>query len=160
MFSASTTRKIKISRIFPPPLVISPLPSPGRKRPTSMYRFKYAYQYGPLHAAGIYSVAARIPVTLFRLASAGGAYRPFSIDGVYQRVNARAQASADDGSGLNLNAAPAAAQYSSTLVKAIVTDSEFCSVQGKYTFEFGGYKDGDNKQSHRRIEADRLWRFG
>ena len=108
---------------------------------------KYAYQYGPLHAAGIYSAGG--PDTGYfgsaYGASAGGAYRPFSIDGVYQRVNAGAQASADVVSGLNVNAAPAAAQYSSTLVKAIVTDSESWSVQGKYTFEFGGYKDGGNK---------------
>jgi len=105
---------------------------------------KYAYQFGPVHAAGIYSAGG--PDTGF-FGSAyggdiGGAYKGFSIDSVYQKVNAGAQASADVVSGLGINQTPTAAQFSSTLVKAIITDSDSWSVQGKYTFEFGGgYKD-------------------
>jgi Gram-negative porin len=109
---------------------------------------KYRNQIGPVHVAGIYSTGG--PDTGFfgpaYGANVGGAYRGFSLDTVYQKVNAGAQASADTVSGLNVNAAPAAGQFSNTLVKALIADSDSWSVQGKYTFEFGGgYKDGGYK---------------
>ncbi len=105
---------------------------------------KYAIQYGPVHAAGIYSAGG--PDTGFfgsaYGANVGGAYGGFSLDSVYQKVNAGAQACADVVSGLGINQTPTAAQFSNTLVKAIITDSDSWSVQGKYTFDFGGgYKD-------------------
>ncbi len=107
---------------------------------------KYAYQYGPVHAAGIYSPGG--PDTGFfgpaYGGNVGGAYGGFSIDAVYQKVNAGVQASA-------LTASPATgtqsiyappANYSTTAVNAQITDSDSWSVQGKYTFDFGGgYKD-------------------
>jgi predicted porin len=107
---------------------------------------KYAFRYGPVHAAGIYSAGG--PDTGFfgpaYGANVGGAYGGFSIDAVYQQVNAGVQASA-------LTASPAVgtqsiyappANYSNTLVNAQITDSDSWSVQGKYTFDFGGgYKD-------------------
>ena len=107
---------------------------------------KYAVRYGPVHAAGIYSAGG--PDTGFfgpaYGANVGGAYGGFSIDAVYQQVNAGVQASA-------LTASPATgtqsiyappANYSNTQVNAQITDSDSWSVQGKYSFDFsGGYKD-------------------
>ncbi len=105
---------------------------------------KYRVEYGPVHGSAIYSAGGQGTGNFGSAygADLGGTYRGFSLDSVYQKVNAGAQASADAVSGLGINQAPAAAQFSNTLVKAIITDSDSWSVQGKYTFEFGGgYKD-------------------
>ncbi len=107
---------------------------------------KYALRAGPVHAAAIYSAGGQ-DTGFFGPAygvNLGGAYRGFSIDAVYQKVNAGVQASALTASPAtgtqSIFAAPAA--YSSTQVNAQITDSDSWSVQGKYTFEFGsGYKD-------------------
>jgi len=111
---------------------------------------KYVFKYGSLHAAGLYAQGGD-GTGFFGPAygaNVGGAYKGFSLDAVYQRVNAGAQATA-------LTASPCTActpqsvynppaNYSSSLVNAQITDSDSWSVQGKYTFNFdGGLKDED-----------------
>lgn len=108
---------------------------------------KYAFRYGPVHAAAIYSAGGQ-DTGFFGSAygaNVGGAYGGFSVDAVYQKVNAGVQASAltaSPASGTQSIYAPPA-NYSTTEVNAQITDSDSWSVQGKYTFDFGGgYKDG------------------
>ncbi|MGO9985306.1 MAG: porin [Rhodomicrobium sp.] len=89
---------------------------------------KYVYQYGPVHAAAEYSDGG--PDTgIFGGAygfNAGGAYRGFSVDAVYQKEKDAVSASA----------------ASATTLKAVISDNESWSVQGKYTYDFsGGFKD-------------------
>ncbi len=111
---------------------------------------KYAFEYGPLHAAGMYAQGGA-DTGFFGPAYGGNVgllYRGFAIDAVYQRVDAGVQLAA-------LTASPAVgtqsayappANYSTAQVNGLITDSDSWSVQGKYTFEFGGgYKDGGFK---------------
>jgi predicted porin len=90
---------------------------------------RYAYQYGPVHVAAQYSDGGE-DTGIFGGAygfNAGGSYRGFSLDAVYQKEKAVVSASA----------------ASATTLKAVISDNESWSVQGKYTFEFGGsFKDG------------------
>ena len=116
---------------------------------------KYVFTYGPFHAAGMYAQGG--PETGFFGSAYGGnagvIYGGFSIDAVYQRVDGGVQLSA-------LTAGPAKgtqsafeppANYSTTALNGLITDSNSWSVQGKYSFEFGGglkdggYKDGGLK---------------
>jgi predicted porin len=89
---------------------------------------KYIYQYGPVHAAAQYSDGGE-DTGIFGGAygfNLGGSYGGFSIDAVYQKEKAVVSASA----------------ASATTLKAVISDNESWSVQGKYTFEFGGsFKD-------------------
>jgi predicted porin len=107
---------------------------------------KYAYSYGPLHAAAIYSSGG--PDTGFFGSAygfdAGGTYRGLSIDAVYQKVNEGVQLTANTNLPANATifTAPTAAQFSSTTLKGQISDNESWSVQGKYTYELGrGFKD-------------------
>ncbi|MGO8955499.1 MAG: porin [Rhodomicrobium sp.] len=89
---------------------------------------KYVYQYGPVHAAAMYSDGG--PDTgIFGEAygfNVGGAYRGFSLDAVSQQEKDVVSASA----------------ASATTLKATISDNESWSVQGKYTYDFGGgFKD-------------------
>jgi predicted porin len=89
---------------------------------------KYVYQYGPVHAAAMFSDGG--PDTgIFGDAygfNVGGAYRGFSIDAVYQKEKAVVSASAAN----------------ATRLKATISDNESWSVQGKYAFDLGGsFKD-------------------
>ncbi len=119
---------------------------------------KYVFTYGPFHAAGMYAQGG--PDTGFfgpaYGANAGIVYGGFSIDAVYQRVDAGVQLSAltaGPATGTQSAFAPPA-NYSNTALNGLITDSESWSVQGKYTFEFGGglkdgsYKDGGLKDDH------------
>ena len=85
---------------------------------------KYTYQYGPLHAGAMYSNGG--PDTgIFGEAygfDVGGTYRSFSVDAIYQK----------EGDVVSASAA------SATTLKAVISDNEFWSVQGKYAYEFGG----------------------
>jgi predicted porin len=89
---------------------------------------KYAYQYGPLHAAAQYTDGGA-DTGIFGGAygfNAGGTYRGVSVDAVYQKEKSVVSASA----------------ASTTSLKATISDNESWSVQGKYTFDFGGgFKD-------------------
>ena len=77
-------------------------------------------------------------------------YDVFALDAVYQRVDAGVQLSALTASpakGTQSAFAPPA-NFSSTALNGLITDSDSWSIQGRYTFEFGGglkdggYKDG------------------
>jgi predicted porin len=90
---------------------------------------KYTYQYGPLHAGAMYSDGG--PDTgIFGQAygfDVGGVYRGFAVDAVYQKESDVVSASA----------------ASATTLRAVISDNESWSVQGKYTYEFGdGLRDG------------------
>ena len=65
-----------------------------------------------------------------------GGYAGFSIDAVYQRVNEGALVTANAATASSIFTAPAT--FSTTTVKAQITDGESWSVQGKYSFDFGG----------------------
>jgi predicted porin len=90
---------------------------------------KYAYQYGPVHAGAMYSNGGA-DTGIFGEAygfNLGGAYRGFSADAIYQKVGDVVSASA----------------ASPTTLKAVISNNESWSAQGKYTYEFGGgLKDG------------------
>ena len=113
---------------------------------------KYVFTYGPFHAAGMYSQGGP-DVGFFGPAygaNVGGTYGGFSIDAVYQKVNAGVQLSSLTASpvvGVNSIDAPPA-NYSNSALNGLVTDNDSWSVQAKYTFTFeegakdGGLKDG------------------
>jgi predicted porin len=106
---------------------------------------KYSYQYGPFHAAGQYS-AGGDDTGFFGPAwgaGAGAAYAGFSIDAVYQRVNEGALVTANANTAASIFVAPAV--FSTTTVRAQITDGESWSVQGKYTFDSGGLEDSGLK---------------
>ena len=111
---------------------------------------KYVVQYGPFHAAGMYAQGG--PETGFFGSAYGGnagvIYGGFSIDAVYQRVDGGVQLSAltaGPATGTQSAFAPPA-NYSTTALNGLITDSDSWSVQGKYSFEFGGgLKDGGLK---------------
>jgi predicted porin len=89
---------------------------------------KYTYQYGRLHAGAMYADGG--PDTgIFGQAygfNLGGTYRGFAVDAIYQKENDVVSASA----------------ASATTLKALISDNQSWSVQGKYTFEPGGsFKD-------------------
>jgi predicted porin len=107
---------------------------------------KYSYEYGPVHAAAEYAQGGDDtgffgPAYGFNI---GGKLAGFSVDAVYQKVNAGVQLSADASTPANIYSAPAT--YSTSALKAQITDSDSWSVQGKYTFGLGGgFKDGGYK---------------
>ncbi len=104
---------------------------------------KYAYQYGALHAAALYSAGGadtgHSGVYNF---DAGAAYRGFSVDGTYGHVTNGITASA-------LGVAPAGfSNVGVNAVNASIQDTDAFAIQGKYTFEVGGsggFKDGGFK---------------
>jgi predicted porin len=99
---------------------------------------KYRYQYGPVHAVAIYSTGGQ-DAGFFGPAygaSVGGSYTGFSIDAVYQRVNEGALVTANAATATSISTAPAT--FSTTTVRAQIADGESWSVQGKYSFDFGG----------------------
>ncbi len=89
---------------------------------------KYAYQYGPVHAAAQYTDGGA-DTGIFGGAygfNLGGNYRGFSLDAVYQKEKAVVSASA----------------ASATTLAGTISDNTSWSVQGKYTYEFrDGLKD-------------------
>lgn len=106
---------------------------------------KYVYKYGPLHAAGQYAHGGD-GTGFFGDAygtNIGGTYKGFSLDAVYQKVNAGAMATANSSTtGVPVDSPPTINANSFTTVKAQIADGESWSVQGKYTFDFAdGFKD-------------------
>ncbi|MGO9172450.1 MAG: porin [Rhodomicrobium sp.] len=124
---------------------------------------KYVFEYGPVHAAAMYSDGG--PDTGFFGPAygfdAGGSYRGFSIDAVYQKVTAAVQLAAltqgpATGTQSASNPPPG---YSNTELNGLITDNDSWSVQGKYTFDFGGgLKDGGYKDD--LTSGSRLTVFG
>ncbi len=107
---------------------------------------KYVYQYGPLHAAAMYSTGGD-STALFGDAwgvNVGGAWRGFSLDAVYQRESSAVSASSLPWTACGPFAAAAAPAFCPTnTLNATISDNEQWSVQAKYTFQFenGGMKD-------------------
>ncbi len=94
---------------------------------------KYVYQYGPVHAGAMYSSGGEDTGTLGTAYgfNVGGAYKGFSIDGVYTREN----------NAVNLLGSDNDTSPTGPLT-ATVTNDEAWSVMGKYVYDFGGgFKD-------------------
>ncbi|MGB9024855.1 MAG: porin [Rhodomicrobium sp.] len=99
---------------------------------------KYVYQWGPAHAAGMYSSGG--PGTAMFGGGygfdAGAAYRGFSIDAVYTREN-----SAVSSSSIKPSATCPGTGCEGNVLSGTVTDSEAWSVMAKYVYDLGGFKD-------------------
>ena len=98
---------------------------------------KYVYQYGPVHAAAMYSDGGEDTAMFgggygFNL---GGAWRGFAIDAIYTREKGAV-------SSASLTSAQIAAGADPNSLAGTITDDEAWSVMGRYTFDFtGGLKD-------------------
>jgi predicted porin len=101
---------------------------------------KYVYQYGPLHAAAMYSDGGA-DTGLFGGGygfNVGGTYKGFSIDAIYQKEKGAVSASALSQTACG----PALGTVCPNEVSGTISDNTAWSVQGKYTFDFGGgFKD-------------------
>ncbi len=119
---------------------------------------KYVYQFGPVHAGGMYSAGGAdtsIQQDAYA-ANVGGSYKGFSADAVYTKENAAVGMSTI---GIDTAAAPAkavgtcqlGADASSTTqnvcpggdwLNASITNNEAWTIAGKYVMELGGgFKD-------------------
>ncbi len=94
---------------------------------------KYVYQYGPLHAAAMYTNGGQdsgVQGTAYAF-NIGGTYRGLSIDAIYTKENGAVNLSAanNDTPGKPL--------------AATISDNESWSIMGKYTYDLGGggFKD-------------------
>jgi predicted porin len=119
---------------------------------------KYIILCSPFHAAGMYAQGG--PDTGFfgpaYGANVGATYAGFSIDAVYQKVNAGVQLAALTARSPNgdqsIYAPPA--NYSNTALNGTVTDSDSWSIQAKYKFIFGdGPKNRSLKDGGTMVEA-------
>jgi predicted porin len=96
---------------------------------------KYVYQYGPLHAGVMYTnggqdTGVQNGAYGFNI---GGKYKGLSVDAVYAKE--RGAVGASPLSTID-------ATHPLGTLSATISDNEMWSVEGKYTFEFGGgYKD-------------------
>jgi predicted porin len=91
---------------------------------------KYVYQYGPLHAAAMYSNGG-VDSGIFGNSygfDIGGVYKGFSVDAVYSKEHG----------AVNLQTAVNDVAGSQTLA-ANISDNETWSIMGKYTFQFPGH---------------------
>lgn len=107
---------------------------------------KYALTYGPVHAAAMYAGAAdnsaiQNNAYAFNL---GGTYMGFSLDAVYTKENSvvgdgpLGYNAAGGYGNCNFGTWPCSLDF----LKGTAYDSEAFSIQGKYTYEFGGgFKD-------------------
>lgn len=96
---------------------------------------KYTYQYGPLHASGMYANGDNGSEIWGKAygASVGGSYKGFSLDGFYEKEKGAV------GAG-SLSAAQTA--LTPTMLAGTITDNEAYAVMGKYTLDLGGgFKD-------------------
>ncbi len=94
---------------------------------------KYAYQYGPVHAAIMYSSGGDDTSILNSAygVNIGGTWHGFSLDGVYTDERGAVNAQLGTLTGADVNQ-----------LYYFVTHNEAYSVMGKYTFDLGGgYKD-------------------
>jgi predicted porin len=84
---------------------------------------KYVYQFGPAHAAAMYSSGGSGTAL-----QNDAAYKGFALDAFYTKENGAVNAASATGGVLN----------------ALVTNNEAWSVMGKYTYDFGGsFKDDE-----------------
>jgi predicted porin len=116
---------------------------------------KYVYQYGPVHAAALYTAGGQ-DTAMFGGGysfNAGAAYNGFSVDAVYAK-----ERSAVSSTPIAYGTAGAKGTCDATLgslhpcpqgnlLDGVVTDGEGWSVMGKYTYEMGGGKDPASKLS-------------
>ena len=99
---------------------------------------KYIYQYGPAHAAVMYSSGGQDTPILGDAygANIGATYRGFSIDAFYEKENG----------AVTLKASPTPLLTPTTLPGQI-TNNEAFSAMAKYTYDFGGgSKDGPSSR--------------
>ncbi len=113
---------------------------------------KYVYQYGPVHAAAMYSTGG-VDTGIFGKSygfDIGGGYKGFSVDAVYTKEHGV----------VNLQTAVNDAFGSQTLA-ANISDNETWSIMGKYTFQFPGHGTGAFPTKAAKAEApgDRLTFF-
>jgi predicted porin len=112
---------------------------------------KYVYQYGPVHAAAMYTNGGQdtsLQGGGYSL-NLGGTFKGISIDAVYAKerglVSASSLTLATSGAVGTCNATGVGNGNVclSNQVNATISDTETWSIQGKYTFELGGggYKD-------------------
>jgi predicted porin len=97
---------------------------------------KYAYQYGPAHAAVMYT-GGNPDTSIFGDAvgaNVGATYKGVSIDGFYTKENGSVNAA---------SVSTAGASY----LKATVTDNESYAVMAKYTMDLGGGSFKDEEPS-------------
>ncbi len=112
---------------------------------------KYIYQYGPVHAAGMYASGGQ-DTSLMRngyAVNVGGAYRGFSIDGYWtQEAGAVGLKSipnpANAGGGFSCVAGASATsgEYCPNALLGTITNNQAWDVMAKYTYSFeSGLKD-------------------
>jgi predicted porin len=132
---------------------------------------KYIYQYGPLHAAGMFTAGGQDTPMFGQgyAANIGGAYRGFSIDGFYTReysvVNAASFTNPAYAStphffpaGTNCVAAgePGVPVCPYNELVGTITDNQAWSVMAKYSFDIGEPLGGMKDQ---KAETDKLTFF-
>jgi predicted porin len=99
---------------------------------------KYTYQWGPVHAAAIYSSGGE-NTAMFGGGygfNAGASYRGFSIDAVYT-----SEKSAVSSSPIKASATCPGAGCAGNALAGTITDGEAWSVMAKYVYDLGGFKD-------------------
>ena len=106
---------------------------------------KYAYQYGPLHEAAMYTNGGQDTGTQnggygFNI---GGKIQGLSIDAVYAKEFGAVSVAAPFGLANLAGGCGGNAQPGCNTLSGTISDNQLWSVQGKYTFELGGggYKD-------------------
>ncbi len=95
---------------------------------------KYNYQYGPLHAAVMYSNGGQdtgIQNGAYGF-NVGGSYKGLSIDAYYAKERGAVSVAP-------LSAGDISSGISASTLSGTISDNETWSVQGKYTFDLGGY---------------------
>jgi predicted porin len=98
---------------------------------------KYVYQYGPVHAAAMYSVGSE-DTAIHTSGIAGGVgatWRGLSVDVVYTKENGAVSSSSLSAS--QVTALPAGFSVDKSL-NATISDNEAWTVGAKYTFNLGG----------------------
>ncbi len=116
---------------------------------------KYVYQYGPVHAAGMYSTGGD-GTALFGNAwgvNAGATWQGFSIDAVYQQEDGGVSASPLSWTACGPFSA-SGVLCPADLLNATISDNQQWSVQAKYTFQF------ENGRLKDEVANDRLTFYG
>jgi predicted porin len=100
---------------------------------------KYIYQWGPVHAAGMYASGGQ-DTAMFGggyAFDAGGTYRGFSLDAVYT-----SEKSAVSSSSIKASATCPGSGCAGNVLAGTATDGEGWSVMANYVYDLGGSKDG------------------
>ena len=108
---------------------------------------KYVYQYGPVHAAAMYTNGGQDTPMMGDGygANVGATWQGFSIDGFYTKEHGAvnlssipALAYSSSGCGLNTSVTPNTYVNCPDALNGTITDNESWSVMAKYTFNVGG----------------------